>query len=403
MARSDLTHVHRSSRTTTKAPVNQWFDDDSEWEHEYDENETEDVYFTVDLTTHVPDAFVKQNKEAKNGKTFRGNLDSRLRAGSARYADATPEQTASKEVTPATADATEVVETAADENTRARNVVQFVGLHTATPYLVYNNDFFTAYWLTDIGTELWITSPGVIKSVVHRGDVLDILGTSRARLMAMPAKLEPKYDEDETIAEPTHTTTDREAAPEAAEETTDPTSILATITATIPQQLQTDSRLQAQASFMEKFQALKRKKGEHDTMPMYSVKQYEYPADAVEIRARALDELDQENETKRQKMTDQPKLIRQPGVHGSKVVKLGMRGNVRGTKATNPSQFVQDTGSPDADDVVEDAVEEDDRSRDDSPLFEPIAAGETSLRRGPAPRVEKLASMGLGDQIRDKP
>ena len=39
----------------------------SDWEYEYDEHETEDIYFTLDLTTHVPNA-IQEKQYAKNGK-----------------------------------------------------------------------------------------------------------------------------------------------------------------------------------------------------------------------------------------------------------------------------------------------------------------------------------------------
>ena len=42
-------------------------DADSDWEYEYDDTEREDIYFTLDLTTHVPNA-IQEKHYAKNGK-----------------------------------------------------------------------------------------------------------------------------------------------------------------------------------------------------------------------------------------------------------------------------------------------------------------------------------------------
>lgn len=42
-------------------------DADSDWEYEYDDTEREDIYFTLDLTTHVPNA-TQEKQYAKNGK-----------------------------------------------------------------------------------------------------------------------------------------------------------------------------------------------------------------------------------------------------------------------------------------------------------------------------------------------
>ena len=46
--------------------------DEDEWEYEYDATETEDLYFTLDLTTHVADALLQKPTPA-NTSPVRGS------------------------------------------------------------------------------------------------------------------------------------------------------------------------------------------------------------------------------------------------------------------------------------------------------------------------------------------
>ena len=47
--------------------------DESEWEYEYDDNETDDFYFTLDLTTHVPPVLAREKRAKSQKPTARGS------------------------------------------------------------------------------------------------------------------------------------------------------------------------------------------------------------------------------------------------------------------------------------------------------------------------------------------
>jgi hypothetical protein len=241
--------------------------DAGDWEYEYDQNETEDIYFTLDLTTHVPNA-IQEKQYAKNGKLIGGA------------------NVAANEDTPQ-GDATliEADEEAGPSNEHATNApaiteastLQILDLHTEKPYVKFNNGFYSCQWFTDLGTQFWITNPGVVSDPKLSGHVLDVVGSSQTRLVAKPANLKRKRDAKEAeppiegqTAAPSIGINNDEAASDVSDAESrsnvldvqheqDPTKAMV-----IPRQKIRDPHLAAQASFMERLSELKLKKGEKD-------------------------------------------------------------------------------------------------------------------------------------------
>lgn len=259
-------------------------DDVSDWEYEYDENETEDVYFTLDLTTYVPNA-IQEKQYAKNGKLI-GTAEPEKNA----QGDANG-QLAQNEDDDAANDDT--AETSAPQEA---GKLQVLDLHTEKPYVKYNNAFYSCHWFTDLGTQFWITNPGVVRDPKLSGHVLDVVGSSQTRLVARPANLKRKRDAIEAVpagAEATYQpieinddaasdVSDADSRSNAVDIEQDPTEPMV-----IARQKIKDPHLEAQANFMERLSALKLRKGEKDAhkIPMKVPVYYKGARNADALRA----------------------------------------------------------------------------------------------------------------------
>jgi hypothetical protein len=237
--------------------------DAEDWEYEYDQHETEDMYFTLDLTTHVPNA-IQEKQYAKNGKLIGGANVAAI------------EDTPQGDATLIEADAPNQRVTNPPTITET-STLQILDLHTEKPYVKFNNGFYSCQWFTDLGTQFWITNPGVVSDPKLSGHVLDVVGSSQTRLVAKPANLKRKRDakepaepsiEGQTAAqsieinndEATSDVSDAENRTHAEDfQEQDPNKAMV-----IPRQKIRDPHLAAQASFMERLSELKLKKGEKD-------------------------------------------------------------------------------------------------------------------------------------------
>ena len=260
---------------------------DSDWEYEYDEHETEDIYFTLDLTTHVPNA-IQEKQYAKNGKLI-GPEKNGAASENAPQDDANGEAALNESEHPQ-------IDTAVD-NTAPTEAgrLQVLGLHTEKPYVKYNNGFYSCHWFTDLGTQFWITNPGVVSDPKLSGHVLDVVGASQTRLVAKPANLKRKRDapeaehrQDETAAQSIEI--DDDAASDVSDADSRAQVVVAEQDLNEPMVVvppKNDLHLQGQASFMERLSAIKLRKGEHDAhdiprkIPVY----YKGAHNADELRA----------------------------------------------------------------------------------------------------------------------
>lgn len=262
--------------------------DDSEWEYEYDDTATEDIYVTLDLTTHIPPALTKGGA-AQEGKT-KGKRQVR-RSGHAApkkpASDATPMQT-QPELPPAETEVEEDGEIPAPFLPNKPSRMQIVDLHGPNPLISYKNKLYTCHWATDVGTSLFVTGPSdetnEIHSPLRSTSSFDLLGTTSARLMAIPATIRPR-------AEPKTTTLSRSTAPEVIELTGEGQRIERSTTGlklTLPPNAKENQV--SQARFLERLSAIKNAKGERDLVPVHTVKGYRLPDNWEEVRDRWLEQ-----------------------------------------------------------------------------------------------------------------
>lgn len=259
----------------------------SDWEYEYDEHETEDIYFTLDLTTHVPNA-IQEKQYAKNGKLIGPEKNGAENAP--QDEDANGEAALNGDDNPRNDDAID------DAAPLEAGRLQVLDLHTEKPYIKYNNSFYSCHWFTDLGTQFWITNPGVVSDPKLSGHVLDVVGSSQTRLVAKPANLKRKRDAPEAEHHEGEAAAQSiEIDDDAASDVSDADSRVQTADAlqqnpdepmvVVPPK--NDLHMQGQASFMERLSAIKLKKGESDAhdiprkVPVY----YKGAYNADELRA----------------------------------------------------------------------------------------------------------------------
>jgi len=260
-------------------------DADSDWEYEYDDTEREDIYFTLDLTTHVPNA-IQEKHYAKNGKLIAPAASDKNGALTAAHGDADGlnvrfEHPGAKATSTAEA-----------------GQLQILGLHSEKPYVKFNNSFYSCYWFTDLGTQFWVTNPGVVAEPKYSGHVLDVVASSQTRLVAVPANLKRKR---ETV-DPEPTANRTRTQPMEIDDGGDASDVSDTdsnyqsveyfqqdpnVPMVIPRQKIKDPHLEAQANFMERLSALKLKKGEADAhkIPMKVPVYYRGAPNADALRA----------------------------------------------------------------------------------------------------------------------
>ncbi|KAK0943975.1 hypothetical protein LTR48_002639 [Friedmanniomyces endolithicus] len=225
-------------------------DDQSGWEYEYDPHETEDLYFTIDLTTHVPGAIPTQ-PVPRNGKRTPKAPESRPTGdGAPRHVDF-------------------------DAEPRPMGTLQLLDLHTTDPLI-------------------FVGQRGGISQPVRPGHVLDVIGTSQTRLLGRPVKLFLRNDriDDTPKISPQDPADIPDSGPKETLAATLPPSDLSDLRPgqqlVIPLDAIKDPRQLAQASFLERLSTIKLQKGELDIIPVAGVKHYPQPANKEEIRQRAI-------------------------------------------------------------------------------------------------------------------
>ncbi len=227
--------------------------DDPDYEYEYDLADTEDYYFTLDLT-------------AQNAKAV-GKAQALLNDEA--------------------------------ETSKLPGQLQVSNLHSGDPLVSLQGTVYSCNWSTDYGTQVYITEPGVATNPRRPGNVLDVVAMSRTRLVAKPTTIQPPQfalrvaslgssdatafhiDEDESQTAGLNEK-DLTNGPLSANNSK---SRFATAGAAAKTPLQ-----RAQVSFLERLSAIKQKRGETDLIPLYGVKQYKPPEDKEGIRKRALED-----------------------------------------------------------------------------------------------------------------
>jgi hypothetical protein len=112
---------------------------ESDFEYEYT-SETEDLYFTLDVSTHglrnTSEADELTAGRRSKGKRAAGSLDQ----------------------------------------------LQALDLHSDNPLIKLGDSFYSCSWSTDLGTQFYLAKAGTFKESVRPGQVLDVVGISQARL-----------------------------------------------------------------------------------------------------------------------------------------------------------------------------------------------------------------------------
>jgi hypothetical protein len=153
---------------------------DDEWEYEYDQDETEDFYITLDMS-NVPSndtsglGFVHARLASRPLR-----LQSKLRQDMVRR----PEGMVTNPTNPE--------ETAAEST----GEMQIINLDTQNPLAVYNGQLLSCKWASTIGTDMFFVKSG---SGAEAGEqplrslpAVDLLAISSTKLVAKTARLRPR-------------------------------------------------------------------------------------------------------------------------------------------------------------------------------------------------------------------
>lgn len=245
----------------------------TDWEYEYNANETEDLYFTLDLTTHVPDALVRKCDTASDNHAGTKAAE-KLPSGDAQ------DEIATIEGLPPDRGAV---------GTKPRTALQILDLHTRNPLVKLDDGIYSCYWSTDLGTQFHISQAGVTPSPRRAGTVLDIVGLSQTRLIGKPITLTLNdFSADRAASGAAAPDEDEIVDPQGGEaEAASGSSDSITQPLVIPRELCKNPTAETQASFLERLSQIKLKKGETDPLPIYSIKYHQEPANKDEIKKRA--------------------------------------------------------------------------------------------------------------------
>ncbi|KAI7655216.1 hypothetical protein KC318_g13116 [Hortaea werneckii] len=284
-------------------------DDDVEWEYEYDDNETEDFYLTLDLTTHVSNAVAapelrKRNRAAPKGKR---RPETAAEQATREEREAPVAAAARLPSLPATAaDGEEQIHPGTQDPK-----LQILDLHSENPFVKFIDGVYSCNWHTDLSTQVYVAKPSVVTGTPLRpGTVVDVVAMSRNRLVGKPVTLQPRpkpvvvepealggggEENDDsnhlshaTATTTTTTTTSPPSHPPALPPSSDFTHIRPGEPLVIPRDRVRTEAMEHQALFLEQLSAIKLKRGERDLVPVSGVRYYDAPADKEGIRARAL-------------------------------------------------------------------------------------------------------------------
>ena len=163
MATTDTFSPPQESQSTPDA--------EEEWEYEYDETETEDYYFTLDVSTlaiRIPTPTApSRNKSSPPSNS--------------------PQEPAIEDT-----DAQPLPEPSAPPPSRT---LQVLDLHTTHPLIRVGTRLHSCHWTTDLTTQMYVCKAGSAAGPPHRrGHAVDVVGMSRLRLLAAPARLKQDAD-----------------------------------------------------------------------------------------------------------------------------------------------------------------------------------------------------------------
>ena len=211
---------------------------ESDFEYEYADDDTEDFYFTLDVTTH-----------GLRGASKADELTSR-RKSKGRQAAKSIEQ------------------------------LQVLDVHSDNPLIKLGDSFYSCNWSTDLGTQFYVAKAGTFKESVRPGYVLDVIGISQARLTGRPVTLHRRDAKIPTPAAGSSSTNaialdgDEDQAIEGTASDTQlpPVNKNVKRLAAVRNRAR-DPNVKAQASFLERLAIIKQRKGEKDVLPVYGIEE----------------------------------------------------------------------------------------------------------------------------------
>ncbi|PNS21670.1 hypothetical protein CAC42_1524 [Sphaceloma murrayae] len=303
---------------------------EDEWEYEYDKEQHEIIYITVDFSTHAPPGLpskmstdtLPQNDHRKiqsmNARRPRKRKRAHVEDDEAAVEDTmTPDETGllTSQLTAddEDQDTTVIGPSAGLEDlplpphqapkhlesavTPDSKTIQILDLHSRNPLITYNSRFYTCHWATDLGTSLYLSPPpstvtGPTHAPLRSFPTFDILTKTRARLVAVPAVLRPRVptvptttdSATEPSAPPLHVPGPEDFTISTAEGDTIHYSESGRLKITTPSDA-SDAK-KAQAAFLERWSELKEKKGWRDPIPVKAMRNYRVPEGWEEERRR---------------------------------------------------------------------------------------------------------------------
>ena len=145
--------------------------------------------------------------------------------------------------------------------------IQILDLHTQNPLISYQNQLYSCQWTSTLGTDILLTAPApnFPHPVLREKPNVSVLATSSIKLMGRPAQLVSRIRAEEADS----TSTPAPDTPIASAQPTNPEN---PTPVKIPLGAAPTRARQTQASFLERLMAIKAKKGEKDSVTIYTQK-----------------------------------------------------------------------------------------------------------------------------------
>ena len=145
--------------------------------------------------------------------------------------------------------------------------IQILDLHTQNPIVSYRNQMYSCEWTSTLGTDLLLTTPTPDFShpVLREKPDVSVLAASSIKLMGRPAQIANRHGAKE----------DGQQSPPAPETSTTSANTASAENPTlfkIPLGPTPSRARQKQANFLERFMAIKAKKGEKDNVTIHTQK-----------------------------------------------------------------------------------------------------------------------------------
>lgn len=145
--------------------------------------------------------------------------------------------------------------------------IQFLDLHTSNPLISYQSQMYSCEWTSTLGTDLLLTAPTLDfpHPVLREEPNVSVVAASKIKLVGRPAKIISRYsgEEGDRLSTPAPVTSIAPANSASPEKATP---------VKIPIGKVPSHARQNQAHFLERLIAIKAKKGEKDSVTVYTKK-----------------------------------------------------------------------------------------------------------------------------------